>query len=90
MAERSYLWGMIRIKEYGYRWGYTIPQIELMVADCPITVYPKDKDKKNVPSKADIDEATARWQQKYGDKPKGEKIDMSDLLSQFKKNKESV
>lgn len=89
METRSYLFGLIKIERFGYRWGYTIPQIELMVVDCPLTVYPKNN-KDKTPSKEDIEEATVNWKAKYGDKPKGEKIDLSDLLSQFKKNKESV
>lgn len=89
METRSYLFGLIKIERFGYRWGYTIPQIELMVVDCPLTVYPKNN-KDKTPSKEDIEEATANWKAKYGGKPKGEKIDLSDLLSQFKKNKESV
>lgn len=83
METRSFLWGLIRIDRYGYRWGYTIPQIELLAIDCPITVYPK-KGEKNKPSSADIKEAKDEWIEKYGDTEKGEKIDLTALLSQYK------
>jgi hypothetical protein len=87
MATRSFLFGLIKIDRYGYRWGYTIPQIELMAIDCPITVYPKreKEGERHKPTKQEISEASAKWESKYGDLKQGEKIDMSDLLSQFKK-----
>lgn len=40
------LWGLWNIPMWGYYWGYTAAQIELMAVDCPITVY-NHKDKRN-------------------------------------------
>lgn len=88
IASRFFFGGLLEVPMWGYYWGYTSAQIELMAADCPIIVYPKRKDRKNEFDKADaieVSKAAKRWQQKYGDKSdKGLKISLAGL-KQLKK-----
>lgn len=92
MASRFFFGGLLEVPMWGYYWGYTSAQIELMAADSPIIVYPKRKDrKKGKPyefDKADaieVSKAAKQWQQKYGDKSdKGLKISLAGL-KQLKK-----
>lgn len=68
---------------WGYYWGYTAAQIELMAVDCPITVYNhKDKrNKKNKFNKADAYDAERKakeWRDKYGKGTDRIQIDLSE------------
>ena len=56
---RRFLFGLIEVRNWGYRCVLTLPQIELMQSDLPHTLYiRKEKKEKKVCSQADIDEAT--------------------------------
>ena len=58
-------------------WGYTAAQIELMVVDAPLVVYPSDKNKV---SKDDLERTKSKWEKKYKGK-ESMKVDLSDVLS---------
>ena len=70
---------------YEYFWGYTSAQIELMMADCPIIVYPnmKNKEKRNDTNKTpqisghDITTVAEEWKKKYGQGGTEIKLDLS-------------
>lgn len=70
---------------YEYFWGYTAAQIELMMADCPIIVYPDMKKKKKENKKSehprisgqDIAKAAQEWQKKYGQGNTHVELDLS-------------
>lgn len=68
---------------WGYYDGYTAAQIELITADKPIIVYPKEKGKKKgEPEKAnsaDVTKAAEKWKEKYGDGGRGVKLDLTGL-----------
>lgn len=91
-ASRFFFFGLLEVRMWGYYWGYTSAQIELMAADCPVIVYPKRKDEKNGKSTGfkkadakDVSEAARHWQKKYGGKSdKGVKISLAGL-KQLKK-----
>lgn len=62
---------------YGLNWGLTNAQIELLMFDVPITVYPNDKKKKkgksgkpefSIPSNENVANAAQRWKEKYDGK----------------------
>ena len=55
---RSFLFGLIEVRNWGYRCVLTLPQIELMQSDLPHTLFlHKDKNGNKSVSKSDIDEA---------------------------------
>ena len=55
---RRFLFGLISVRNWGYRCELTLPQIELMQSDLPHTLYiRKDKNGNKSVSKADYDEA---------------------------------
>ena len=55
---RRFLFGLIEVRNWGYRCVLTLPQIELMQSDLPHTLYiRKKKDGNKSVSKADYDEA---------------------------------
>ena len=54
-------WG---IRNFGYRCLLTMPEIELMGADLPHTLY-KSKDAKKRSAQADVDDATAKMKEAY-------------------------
>lgn len=55
---RSFFFGLIEVRNWGYRCVLTLPQIELMQSDLPHTLYfHKDKNGNKSVSKSDIDEA---------------------------------
>lgn len=51
---------------YDYRWRLTLPQVEMMMADLPHTLF-KSKDKSKV-SQADVDDATRKTIEAYNRK----------------------
>ena len=68
---------------WNYWWGLSENQIDLLIVDQPLVVYPKSKDSKNgkadrrgnemlAPSIQKIAEAEMKWKRKYGNgqKPK--------------------
>lgn len=67
--------GLLTIKAYGYWWGYSAAQIQLMVADAPLIIYTRGKDKK--PSKRAIEEKFVEWKNKGG----GEKISIDKIIN---------
>lgn len=55
---RSFFFGLIEVRNWGYRCVLTLPQIELMQSDLPHTLFlHKDKNGNKSVSKSDIDEA---------------------------------
>lgn len=60
------------IREYGWRFGYTSAQIDLMVMDQPVISYKDDKKKRSMmASKSEVNELdalTEAWQKKRGGK----------------------
>jgi hypothetical protein len=56
---------------WGYRWGLTAAQIDLLVIDQPLIVYDrKDKNGNSIldaPSKDEIKNVAAQWKAKYGE-----------------------
>lgn len=71
-----------QVDRWGYMWGYTIPQIELLAIDAPLIVY-SDVNRKDKPTAKKIEETNKKWANKYGN-TQGTKIDLTDLLSQYK------
>lgn len=71
------------IRAYDYWHGYTAAQIELMLIDQPITVYPKDKkDQKNGGhTAAEMKKIADDWKKKYGE-PGRVKVKLSELLGE--------
>lgn len=73
------------IKAYDYWWGYSAAQVDLMMADQPLVVYPKsDNDKPKEVSQKSMDNLYERWAAKRketGGIKKGEKISLSDYLN---------
>lgn len=79
---RSVLSGLIHVPMWNYWWGLSENQIDLLLVDQPLVVYPRNKDGKKKgngrgcelppPSKKKIAEAEMKWKQKYGNgqKPK--------------------
>lgn len=78
--------GFIPVKAYDYWWGYTKAQIELMTIDRPLVVY-KDKDKKPVHTKKEMDDLMKQWEEKKRKEREGKakKVDINEFL---KGNKE--
>lgn len=68
------------VKAYDYWNGYTIAQINLMVADQPLVVYPKSKKEKATKKK--MDDAYDRWAaRKKGEQSMlGQKVSLKDFL----------
>lgn len=73
---RYFLFGLLEVPMWGYMWGYTSAQIELVTADSPVVTYPGKKKKKggrvqgkefDVPDADDVRLAAERWKEKYGD-----------------------
>lgn len=66
--------GLWEVRLWGYYYGLTAAQIELMTADCPIVSYKRGKDKKGKKDKREkkrpaawkIDRKARDWQEKYG------------------------
>lgn len=80
MQPRTFLFGLIRVEAWGWRWGYTAAQIELMAADRPIVVYTNGKPPK--PTAKALNAAAEKWEKKYGH---GEKVDLSAILNSDRK-----
>lgn len=68
------------VRAYDYWNGYTIAQINLMVADQPLVVYPKNKEAK--PTKKKMDDAYERWAaRKKGEQSMlGKEVSLKDFL----------
>jgi hypothetical protein len=77
MTPRSFLFGLVSVPCWGYDWGYTVPQIDLMCLDVPIVSYGKKG-----PDADDIEDARERWERKYAGK--SGKIDLNDILKGYK------
>lgn len=78
---RYFLFGLIEVKEWGYMWGWTAAQIQMMMVDQTITVYKKDDDKKKEESieekKERMEQIVANWKKK---KASGKSMKLSDFL----------
>lgn len=80
MLDRHFFFGLVEVKAWGMKWGYTAAQIELMATDKPIIVYTNGKPPK--PSARSLNAAVEKWKKKYGH---GEKVDINELLKGDKK-----
>lgn len=70
------------MRAYDYWWGYSSAQIDLMIADQPLVVYPKSGSKKMTKARA---EATyKKWKERKekegGDMFVGKKVSLGDFL----------
>lgn len=68
------------MRAYDYWWGYSSAQIDLMVADQPLVVYPK-KDRKMTKKRAEA--AYAEWKERKkaeGGSLVGKKVSLADFL----------
>ena len=63
---------------WGYYWGYTAAQIELMAVDCPITVYNHKDNKFNKADAYDVERKAKEWRDKYGKGTDRIQIDLSE------------
>lgn len=79
MADRDYLFGLIRINAWNYWWGYTAAQVELIAVDAPLVLYKPDKGKFGKVDRGRAMEVTEKWMNKYKDK-ECEEINLADLL----------
>lgn len=69
------------IRAYDYWWGYTSAQIDLMIADQPLVVYPKDKGEKKAPTRKTMDDFADKWMaKKQGKTLSGQKISLDEYL----------
>ncbi len=68
---------------WGYYWGYTMAQIELLTNDAPIIVYAREKKNKNKkqsnPKRSDIENAAKKWYDKYANNNEKININLSDF-----------
>lgn len=85
---RYFLFGFWEVPEWGYTWGHTAAQIQLIYADFPITVYKARNDKPKPGEQGfskTAEEAArdyARWKKrKEEEKKKGIKVDLDTFLS---------
>ena len=60
------IFGLIRISQWGYGWGYPSAFIDLLCIDTTIIYYPQDGEI----SKEDIDDTIAEWNEKQERKKK--------------------
>lgn len=65
-APRDILFGLIRINQWGYGWGYPSAFIDLLCIDTTIIYYPQDGEI----SKEDVDDTIAEWNKKQEGKKK--------------------
>lgn len=73
------------IREYGWRFGYTSAQIDLMVVDQPVISYKDEKKKRSMmASKSEVDELdalTEAWQKKRKGKSfAGDKFSLEEFM----------
>lgn len=86
MASRSFLFGLVIVPMYEYRCVLSLAQIELLMADKPVVVYPrknkkgKKGEKADRPSRASIEEAKQKWEEKYKDGSKPAALDLSGFI----------
>lgn len=70
---------------WGYYWGYTSAQVELMIVDAPLVVYKNDKRDANgkrkapKPTGAAIERAALKWQQEHKEDGGKITVDLSDF-----------
>lgn len=64
-APRDILFGLIRINQWGYDWGYPSAFIDLLCIDTTIIYYPDDK-----VSKSDVEDTVAEWKKRQEEKKK--------------------
>lgn len=84
---RYFLFGFWEVPEWGYTWGHTAAQIQLIYADAPITVFKMRKDKPK-PGEAGFTKTAeqaaldyARWKRrKEEEKRRGVTVDMNTFL----------
>lgn len=73
------------IMEYGYRFGYTSAQIDLMVMDQPVISYKTEKKKGMMASRAEVDELNAlteAWEKKRkGKSYVGKEMNLNEFLN---------
>jgi len=73
------------IMEYGYRFGYTSAQVDLMVIDQPVISYKTDKKKSMMASRAEVNELDAltdAWEKKRkGKNFAGKKLNLNEFLN---------
>lgn len=68
------------VRAYDYWWGYSSAQIDLMVADQPLVVYPK-RDRKMTKKRAEA--AYAKWKERKAQEKEtliGKKVSLADFL----------
>lgn len=74
IASRYFLFGLIEVRQWGWRAGLTKPQIDLLLIDQPVIDYVKSKKKygkddwKTRRAAAwKVNAAVERWQEEHGD-----------------------
>lgn len=70
------------MRAYDYWWGYSSAQIDLMIADQPLVVYPKSGSKKMTKARAEA--VYKKWKERKekegGDMFVGKKVSLGDFL----------
>lgn len=70
------------MRAYDYWWGYSSAQIDLMIADQPLVVYPKSGSKKMTKARAEA--VYKKWKERKekegGDMFVGKKVSLRDFL----------
>lgn len=70
------------MRAYDYWWGYSSAQIDLMIADQPLVVYPKSGSRKMTKARAEA--AYKKWKERKekegGDMFVGKKVSLGDFL----------
>lgn len=64
---------MVSVPYYNYYWGFTSAQIELMMSDLPLVVYPRKKDKNGgtrLLTDEDYEKRLREWSANAGKRPK--------------------
>ncbi len=80
---------------YDYYWGFSAAKVELILGDCPITVYKRNEDNNNKPKPGDPDykpdeEKLRRSVEKWKERKRRRKYDLKHFLATGEKipNKE--
>ena len=91
---RYFFFGFWEVPEWGYTWGHTAAQIQLIYADFPVTVYKATRDKPKPGEKGYTKTAAqaaldyARWKKrKEEEKRKGVTVDLNTFLQTGEKKK---
>ena len=88
MMPRRFFFGLIEVNKWGYLWGHTAAQVQLMTADVPFVAY-KARDDKPKPGEKGFKRTAAQAQKAYQEwldrkeqeKKKGVAVNLENFLA---------